>query len=173
MDAAPERSIGRRLAAALRVETAGCGPISLLEMRRIGIVPAWVQLAMVVGLFVATVFLCHAEYREKGTTFGYGGPAFNVLVNPIYEEIIFRGLILGALVRSRSAATSIAVSSALFGIFHLRNVFWLDTGTLVSIVLFSGAVIGPVLAWLTLRCRSVWPAVILHYLNNLFYFVRH
>jgi membrane protease YdiL (CAAX protease family) len=30
-----------------------------------------------------------------------------------------------------------------------------------------------VLAWLTLRCRSVWPAVILHYLNNLFYFVRH
>jgi membrane protease YdiL (CAAX protease family) len=29
-----------------------------------------------------------------------------------------------------------------------------------------------VLGYAALRCRSVWPAVILHYLNNLTYFLR-
>ena len=31
-------------------------------------------------------------------------------------------------------------------------------------------VLGPILGWVTLRCRSVWPAVILHYANYLTYF---
>lgn len=32
-------------------------------------------------------------------------------------------------------------------------------------------VLSPVLGWITLRCRSVWPAVILHDANNLTYFL--
>ncbi|HEV8112467.1 MAG TPA: CPBP family intramembrane glutamic endopeptidase [Planctomycetota bacterium] len=160
----------RRLVSALRVE-APEDPRALFEFRRVWIVPAWLQVVLVVGGFVATVFLTHAEYRAKGTTFGFAGPAFNVLVNPIYEELIFRGWILGRVARHRSAAAGIAVSSLLFGILHLRNIFWLDTETLVRSMIFTGAVLGPILAWVTLRCRSVWPAVILHYANNLTYFL--
>lgn len=67
---------------------------------------------------------------------------------------------------------AIAVSSLLFGILHLRNIYWLETPRLVSNVLTTALVIGPVLGYVALRCRSVWPAVILHYANNLTYYLR-
>jgi membrane protease YdiL (CAAX protease family) len=158
---------------ALRIERLEEDPRTLFELKRVGIVPAWLQASLVVGLFVATVLLTHAEYLAKGTTFGFAGPAFNVLVAPTYEELIFRGWILGRLAHRRSAAAAIAISSLLFGILHLRNIFWQDTGALVRSMVFTGVVLGPLLGWVTLRCRSVWPAVCLHYLNNLVYFIRH
>jgi membrane protease YdiL (CAAX protease family) len=148
-------------------------PRALFELRRVAGLPAWLQLVLVAAGFVATVLLTHAEYRARGTSFGVAGPAFNVLVCPIYEELIFRGWILGRLAHRRPAWLAIAVSSLLFGLLHLRNIFWLDTGALVRSMLFTGVVLGPLLAWVTLRCRSVWPAVILHYANNLTYFLRH
>src|SRR5215470_5640063 len=95
-------------------------PNVLFEFRRLGFVAPWMQVVAVVGLFVATVLLAHAEYRAKGTTFGFAGPAFNALVCPIYEELIFRGWILGRLARRHSALFAIAVSSLLFGVLHLR-----------------------------------------------------
>ena len=147
-------------------------PRELFELRRVGPVPGWVQLVLVAGMFVATVLLCYAEYRAKNTTFGIAGPAFNALVAPIYEELIFRGWILGRLAHRRSPALAIVVSSLLFGLLHLRNVFWLDTDVLVRTMLFTGLVLGPLLGWITLRCRSVWPAVILRYANNLLYFLK-
>jgi membrane protease YdiL (CAAX protease family) len=145
----------------------------LFDVRRVGPVPGWLQVVLVVGLFVATVFLTNSEYRAKGTVFGFAGPGFNVLINPIYEELIFRGWILGRLTRWKSPAIGIAVSSLLFGILHLRNIFWLETDVLIRSVFMTGCVIGPVLGYVALRCRSVWPAVIVHYLNNLVYYLRH
>ena len=161
---------GARLFAALRVD-APDDPRTLFEVRRIGPVPAWCQIVLVALLFVATVLLTHDEYLARGTTFGFAGPGFNVLVAPIYEELIFRGWILGRLARARSATLAIVVSSLLFGLLHLRNIFWLDTPALLRSMIFAGAVLGPILGWVTLRCRSVWPAVILHYANNLTYFL--
>jgi len=161
---------GRRLLAALRVDRLD-DPRTLFEVRRIGPVPAWSQVVLVALLFAATVLLTHAEYLAKGTTFGFGGPGFNVLVAPIYEELVFRGWILGRLARARSATVAIAVSSLLFGLLHLRLVFWLDEPALLRTMIYAGLVLSPVLGWVTLRCRSVWPAVILHYANNLTYFL--
>ena len=165
-------SSARRLLEALRVEPLAEDPRSLFEFKRVWILPAWSQVILVVVLFVAMVLLTHAEFRAKGTSFGIAGPAFNALVNPIYEELIFRGWILGRLERARGAVVAIAVSSLLFGILHLRNIFWLDTEALVRSMLYTGLVFGPVAGYLTLRCRSVWPAVCLHYANNLTYFLR-
>jgi membrane protease YdiL (CAAX protease family) len=64
------------------------------------------------------------------------------------------------------------VSSLLFGLVHLRNIYWLDAAAPAKNMAFTGLVLGPILAWVTLRLRTVWPAVILHYVNNLTYFVR-
>ena len=157
---------------ALRIERLD-DPRELFEVRRVGPVPAGLQVVLVAGLFTATVLLAHAEYRARGTVFGIAGPAFNALVSPIYEELIFRGWILGRLARSRGPLLAIVVSSALFGLLHLRNIFWLDTTALVRLMAYTGAVLSPILAYVTLRCRTLWPAVILHYLNNLVWFLRH
>ena len=172
-DDANRRPLTLRFVEAVRIPPIGDDPRVLFEFRRIGVVPGWLQVVLVVGLFLATVFLVHAEYRTKGTSFGVAGPGFNCLINPIYEELIFRGWILGRLTRWRSPAVAIGVSSALFGLLHLRNIFWLEPGQLVRTVVYTGCVIGPVLGYAVLRCRSVWPAVILHYLNNLMYFLCH
>jgi membrane protease YdiL (CAAX protease family) len=150
------------------------GPISdLLEFRSWRLFPAWAQVILVVALFVLTVLLTHAEFVAKGTCFGFAGPAFNMLFNPIYEELIFRGWILGALARRHSNRFAIVVSSLLFGIVHIRNIYWLEPSHLIGVMLSAGLITGPIFAYATLRCRSVWVAVILHYLNNLSYYLRH
>ena len=156
---------------ALRIERFDPRSTSLFEFRRAWIIPAWAQAAGVVGLFIATVLLTNAEYKSRGTVFGFPGPAFNVLVNPIYEELIFRAWILGMLVRHHSSAVAIAISSILFGIVHLRNIYWLNTIDLVQMMAYTGLVLGPICGYITLRFRTVWPAVILHYLNNLAYYI--
>lgn len=148
-------------------------PGALFDVRPVAFIPAWAVVLGVAGGFVATVLLTHAEYVAHGTCFGYAGPAFNMLINPIYEEVIFRGWILGRLARYyRANLPAIAVSSVLFGLLHLRNIYWLEPERLVGVMLYTGLILGPVLAWVTLRCRSVWPAVVLHYLNNLTYYLR-
>jgi membrane protease YdiL (CAAX protease family) len=160
----------RRLLAALRIGRVDPQRESLFDFKRVGFLPAWCQVALVAGLFVATVLLTNAEYRRKGTVFGFPGPAFNVLFAPIYEELVFRGWILSKLVRGHSNAVAIAVSSLLFGLLHLRNVYWLDPPALVRSMAFTGLVFGPLAGYVTLRARSAWPAVILHGLNNLGYY---
>lgn len=161
----------RRILRALEIGPVDPERESLFEFRPLWGVPAWTQAATVVALFVVTVLCTHAEYREKGTVFGFPGPGFNALFAPIYEELVFRGWILGRLVRSRSNTFAIAVSGLLFGILHLRNIYWLDAWPLARSMLFTGLVLGPLLGYVTLKCRSLWPAVSLHYLNNLAYYV--
>lgn len=157
--------------AALRIGKVDPERESLYEFRRVWVLPAWSQALLVVALFVATVFCTYTEYRDQGTSFGVAGPAFNVLFCPIYEELIFRGWILGRLVRGRSNLFAIVVSSLLFGLLHLRNIYWLETGALLRTMAYTGLVLGPLLGYVSLRCRSLWPAVILHYLNNLTYYL--
>jgi membrane protease YdiL (CAAX protease family) len=144
---------------------------SLFEVRRAGPVPAWLVAALTVCGFLATVFCTWREYRASGTVFGFPGPAFNVLVSPIWEELVFRGWILQTLARRRSSLFAIAASSLLFGLFHVRNVYWLEPWPLARQMLWTGLVVGPVLAWLTLRFRSLWPAVVGHYAHNLAYYL--
>jgi membrane protease YdiL (CAAX protease family) len=166
------RTRWQRVVAALRIGRVDPQQQSLFEFRRIWIVAPWAQVMLVVALFVTTVFATNAEFRLKGSVFGYAGPGFNALVCPIYEELIFRGWILAMLVRRHPNWFAIAVSSLLFGILHLRNIYWLETSRLAGNVACAGLAIGPVLGYVALRCRSVWPAVILHYLNNLTYYLR-
>ncbi|MFN0008163.1 MAG: lysostaphin resistance A-like protein [Planctomycetota bacterium] len=145
---------------------------SLYEFRRLGPVPAWAQVVAVVVCFLTMVYLTNAEYRAAGSVLGFAGSGTNALINPIYEELIFRGWILGHLVRRCSNFASILISSLLFGLMHLRNVYWLDTGELLHMVAYTGLIFGPIAGYVTLRFRSVWPAVLLHYANNLGYYLR-
>jgi membrane protease YdiL (CAAX protease family) len=160
----------QRLRAAFRVDPLDRSD-RLFEFRRILRLPPWLQIVLIAGLFATTVFATHAEYRSRGTVFGFPGPGFNVLVCPIYEELIFRGWILGRMAHAHAPAIAILGSSLLFGLLHLRNIYWLEPAALARLMLFTGLVLGPLLAWSTLRVRSVWPAVILHYLNNLTYYL--
>ena len=140
---------------------------SLFAFRRVAGVPPWAQATAVVALWVTMVFATHHEYRTKGTVLGYTGPASLILFVPIFEELIFRGWMLGSLARRHSNAFAIVASALLFGLWHLKNIYWMETGALLGQMGYTGLLFGPVAGWLTLKCRSVWPAVILHFVNNL------
>lgn len=71
------------------------------------------------------------------------------------EEVAFRGFILRGLSRGGRTLLAIAFSSLAFGIMH-----WIPQQV------FNASLIGILLAALTIRSRSLLPAMIFHFLNN-------
>lgn len=87
---------------------------------------------------------------------GIAGTLDTALVGPIVEEIIFRGLILGMLLKFfRTPWLAILVSAIVFGAIHMTT----------SQLIFGG-LYGLLLGWLFWRTGSIWPGVIIHVANN-------
>jgi uncharacterized protein len=85
-----------------------------------------------------------------------------VVVGPLLEELLFRGVLLSALMRRLSAAWSITISAVLFAAVHLVGLGfkWFP---LPGLILLAVA-----LAWLRLKSASLWPSVVAHGVYNLF-----
>lgn len=71
------------------------------------------------------------------------------------EEIVFRGVLLRALATQKRLWIAVVMSSAVFGIYHV-----LPAQVVATFLL------GCLLGLLTLRARSIVPAVVAHFLNN-------
>lgn len=80
---------------------------------------------------------------------------FLAVLTPIGEEFFFRGVIMTALLRY-GPVLAVVVSSALFALFHGIN-----------ITLPSAFVVGLIAAEVYRRSGSIWPAVLVHGVNNL------
>jgi membrane protease YdiL (CAAX protease family) len=89
--------------------------------------------------------------------YGWWGAFMKVVViAPIIEELIFRGLILQGLRRNYRPVTAVLVSALLFSLFHLNP--WQMPATFV---------LGVLLGWLMLRTNSILLAILGHAINNL------
>jgi membrane protease YdiL (CAAX protease family) len=141
-------------------------PFELLHFRRFGPVGPFLQMTIVAVLYVATTLLLARGVRLTGKMMGYN-PDVWILFVPITEEILFRGLILGALEIAYGPACAVLVSSLFFALWHLKNIFWLTEYNLIHQMIYTGVIFGPITALLALKTRTIWPGVILHYLNNL------
>jgi len=81
---------------------------------------------------------------------------FHVAIVPAFcEEILFRGYVLSNFQRSMLPWVAIVLSGLLFGLYHVR---------LTQLIPLS--VLGMLLAWMTIRTGSIWPAVVAHFVNN-------
>lgn len=138
--------------------------------------PAFLLLGVGVGIVlplvggVLTHWLAHGrEVTQDIKQLGDGSSAslrllLAVLVTtlgPLVEEVLFRGLLLSALLHRLGRGWAIALSALLFGLVHLPdlNYLWYAVPNLV--------LLGLALAWLRLRAASLWPAVLAHGINNL------
>lgn len=81
---------------------------------------------------------------------------FLVAITPgICEELLFRGAVLQALKKDLSTIKVVAYQALLFGLVH------------ASVYRFGHtAILGGLLAFITLRTRSIWPAIVLHMTFN-------
>lgn len=78
------------------------------------------------------------------------------ILGPICEEIIFRGIILKSLERF-GKMSAILISSILFALFHM------------NLVQLPGPfLIGLILGYITVESKSIYPAILIHILNNTF-----
>ena len=84
------------------------------------------------------------------------------LVPAACEEVLFRGALLRGLAARIAPAAALAVSAAMFAVYHFRPVQMLPTFTL-----------GLVLGALSLRAGSILPSALAHCLNNALAIVVH
>lgn len=98
-------------------------------------------------------------FKESGQTPGF---AFVIIVlsAPVFEELLFRGVILQGLLRSQRPWVAIGQSALLFGIVHFNPA--------QSIHAF---LLGLVFGWLYYRTRSLWLCMAMHVLFNSLAFV--
>ena len=84
--------------------------------------------------------------------------AIATFLAPLTEELMFRGVLLQALLH-RPRTVVIVVTSLVFALFHLAGVPSVGAGVLVFSQIF---LVGLVLAHLTLRHRRLGPAIFVH-----------
>lgn len=82
-------------------------------------------------------------------------------LGPLAEELLFRGVLLSALLRRFRVGWSMAISALVFALAHLPGLqfAWYALPDLMLLAL--------ALAALRLASRSLWPAVLAHGVNNL------
>jgi uncharacterized protein len=133
-------------------------------------------LAIAVGLAAPvlggwlTVLLAHGhkvtqDIQQLGTHTPLGLRVALVLVvatlGPLVEELLFRGVLLSALLQRWHAGWSVTISALVFALVHLPGLqfqwYALPDLTLLALAL----------AWLRLHSGSIWPAVVAHGVNNL------
>ncbi len=88
---------------------------------------------------------------------GRGGWAvlMTVLLAPIMEETLFRGLILGSIRARRGAVAAIFVSAAIFGLIHI-----------IPQQVVNAFFVGIILGYIYYKTESLATVIILHALNN-------
>lgn len=84
-----------------------------------------------------------------------------VCVGPLAEELLFRGVLLSALMRRWPVGWAVGGSSLLFALVHLPGLEY-QWYALPNLILLA-----VLLAGLRLRSGSIWPAVLAHGVNNL------
>jgi uncharacterized protein len=138
---------------------------------------SWYGLALLIGLVmppvgaVITQWLAHGHPitqnveelgRQASGNLRLPLGLVAITVGPLIEELLFRGVLLAALMQQWSARWSIATCAVLFGLVHLGGLDfqWYAVPNLV--------LLAAVLCWLRLKSASLWPAVLTHGVYNLF-----
>jgi uncharacterized protein len=95
----------------------------------------------------------------------------------VFEEVAFRGVLLGLLLRATSAVRAVAISSVVFGVWHvpptlvtltINDMAWASSAAIGAVL---GAVVvttiaGVIFAWLRLRSGSVLAPILAHWATN-------
>ncbi|MFH1762712.1 MAG: ABC transporter permease subunit/CPBP intramembrane protease [Gemmatimonadota bacterium] len=80
------------------------------------------------------------------------------LTPAICEESLFRGVLLAGTRRHLTPIKVILLNGVIFGLFHVPSA--------TVFRLLPSAILGMLLAWVVLRTRSIWPGMLMHFINN-------
>ncbi|NNM05816.1 MAG: CPBP family intramembrane metalloprotease [Gemmatimonadetes bacterium] len=80
------------------------------------------------------------------------------LTPAVCEEALFRGVLLAGTRRRMAPLGVVLLNGVVFGAFHI------PAATVYRFL--PSATLGVLLAWVVLRTRSIWPGVLMHFVNN-------
>jgi membrane protease YdiL (CAAX protease family) len=86
----------------------------------------------------------------------------------IFEEFIFRGIILVVFLNKYSSIKAVIYSAISFGLIHLLNLASDKEMIWVLGQVIYNSIAGLFYGYLFLRTKSLLPVILIHYLNNLF-----
>jgi membrane protease YdiL (CAAX protease family) len=149
------------LPGALRVDLKGVllGVLSFVVFCALA---AAISLAMGIWVGDLSAVLARPDLRPDPDVIGWGYFLL-ALIPGIWEELAFRGLIQSKLRTRFSTTASILLSAAAFALFHFSNLVTLPAAQVIGGVIMA-TFFG--IAWgvMTVRSRSVVPAMLSHYL---------
>ena len=118
-----------------------------------------IVLVFVTGVMIEPLLeLFPSRYLEQLNLYiGTGGWSIlmTVVLAPVMEEVLFRGLIQGALCERDGATKAILLSALLFGVFHM-----------IPQQAINAFFVGIILGYIYYRTRSLLTVIVLHALNN-------
>lgn len=172
--------VGAALAAGATLDDMGLRPEHVPASLRRGAIGA-AAIAAVIGLGAALPATRNLFDDERVLDVGPGEAAFRGLVEipfgtAVYEEVVFRGVLLGFATRRWGALPGTAITSALFGLWHVLPALRdkennpatreQHPALVVSLTVLNTAVVGGVLAWQRLRTKSVAAPILTHTASN-------
>lgn len=120
------------------------------------------SLALFLGNLTFGIHVTHASALATFTLLA--------LLSGFVEEVIFRGLILRALL-SRGEGTALLVTTLLFGFAHAGNALAGSDPLYVTVQIAYSLAIGFGFGAMALRGRLLWPLVLAHGLGNFIAFI--
>ena len=84
------------------------------------------------------------------------------------EELLFRGIVFGALrLLGQGQLKALIISSLLFGIFHLRNLWWAGWRRSWRTTRYAGLIAGPIFGIVRILSGDIYLGILVHFLHNL------
>ncbi len=131
-----------------RFSTQGLNPLVLL----------WGVLLMVaLNIVIEPLLTLIPDYLSSETEMGHGiwTMLSAVILAPLFEELLCRGILLESLRTRYGVVTAWLGSSLFFAVMHIQPAMMLNA-----------FVLGMLFAFLCIRFRSLWPSMLLHAFNN-------
>lgn len=121
----------------------------------------WHLLALLVPVLLWRTWLS-ASRKQSITTFHNSSLAVSY-----WEEVLFRGLVWGAVVVLwHSQLLALTISSLLFGLFHLRNLWWAPRRQVAWNCLYTGLVFAPLVGLVRWWSGDIYLGIAIHALHN-------
>lgn len=111
--------------------------------------------------FFRNVFNLAYELPPRSMSWLYSLP-------PVLEEVAFRGVILALFLRFYNQPRAVLFSALGFGASHLGNLLTGGDTIFIAGQALWGTILGLFYGYVTLKTDSLLPAMIVHYLGNLF-----
>lgn len=112
------------------------------------------------GSFIRSSFVLANQLPPRSTSWLISLPS-------IIEEILWRGVILAAFLRKNDQPKAILFTALCFGLWHILSLIGGDPVLAAGNVVWA-AILGIFYGYITLKTNSLLPAMIVHYLGNLF-----